>query len=1073
MASKVSEIILRVIADTAGVKTGMATTGKEVESVKSKVAGLSTQTEKTAQAVTVLQQRLRALAETRDVKILQGADVSGITKEINQVQSQLRSLQKGTIINVKSQGIHEAAESTGELRSELLGLVGITPGIVKMGAALGGLGLAFEAIKVATEDEQITVQLTQLVGSADAAVAALDKINTLVVKSPIAKGDWEAAAVTLAKFRIPAESIPDILSRLSNVAVATHQPLVELAQSVGQLNTAGVNQQRILTALAKQGVQVYAALAQALGITTDQVKELASQGKLSADAIDAMLSQLSEMNATAASAAVETLGGKIQVLRNEAEIAAERFGAALLPALKGVASVLETVGDAIDKVPDPLVTTVAAVAAFVTISKLMSATIKGAVTAIGALVPAMAAEAVAAEGAAVSTGVFRGALLGLEAAAGPLGLAVAGLGLLLGGLIPTMDDAADSAQGLGVGLDFSAKGATNANAQVVIHDLVDKTHEFSQAWDDAGVSIKTASDNIFKGGAAFDEMIARTQKQVDILHEQRFAPANTSEEAQRALAARQEEERLQRLVDLWKAERDAVVKAQEAGQRTNDVNAAMAGVTGEAADSLDDLSDAADRAKEALRAAQEAGKDFADSLVDAFDDSFRAATARLDLNAELKATLGPHGTEVEGLKAINQQLIDEKINLRDAALQREKLISQSAQLAVKQRDQLLSEGKGLDQANKAYLQILNSQEDQLRQLGLLDAQTKAYFDTLKSLPTQQNIAIKAVLKLPTVDEQKAAVLELADRLPNAAVQLGAIMKEDWFRDPDFVNSLLGALGPEGLEIAVKPIITPKAAADAAVANSQALKRARDEARLFGEAFVPPKKLTADDFMDKELQKLLSGASATTVANVNVVVSPPAADVKAGLDQAADPTGTGAGRTANINVTTTGTSPADAGTQLDQAANPNGRAREAGIQININPVPARELLDSLKYETGTKTDRIAGIQVQIDPKSLATAQSQLASLSNTSIVLFPTISQQALNNITDSVRGAVTAGQNAGGSGGATGSGGAGVGGRSVTAPPRVALTVQDGALANLIGVTVHDSVARSVRTITNRKVVHV
>jgi tape measure domain-containing protein len=882
----------------------------------------------------------------------------------------------------------------------------------------------------------------------------------------------------LAKFRVPAEEIPGLLGQLSNVAAATGQPLADLAEKIGQLNAEGVSQSRILTALARSGVNVYGALAQSMGLTVDQVKKLATDGKLSEENILGMVEALSKLDASAAAAAADTMAGKMTILGNEAELAGERLGSALLPAVKEVADVFVAVANAIDKVPEPIITFAAEVATAVVAAKLLAAGLRSVIALLPITTAEIAAEGAASATAAVETTGLAVAMNTLKVNAGIVGLVIAGVGLAAYKIIPQLRGASDAAEEFGAGLDFSSATSGATDTLLLVKEMSDRSKEFGNAWKDAGVTVGQATNNLLKGGRAYDDMLARINAQIAELetHVVRSGDDPIFGLPQTVLSGRgqaDEEAALARLRDLWVSEHDAIAAAREAQKQANTAMVDTGTAAGVGADGLDDLTDSADAAKEALKAAQEAGKDFADSLVDAFDKSFQAATTRLDLNAELAATLGPNGTEVQGLKEINKQLHDQTINTRDAAAQREKLISQSAQLAAKQRDQLLSEGVGLDEANKAYRKILQGQEDQLRKLGLLDAQTRQYFETLKALPAQQQVQIKAVLDLPTVDEQKAAVLELAERMPNAAVQLGAVMKPDWFKDADFTSSLLSALGPEGLEIAVKPIITPAAAADAAKANADNLRRAQQDARVFGDPFVAPKKLTADDFMDAELRKLLSGGTSTATANVNVVTTPPASTVKGQLDQAADPSGTGAGRTANINVTTTGTSPTDTGTQLDQAANPNGQAREAGIQVKINPVPAQQLLDSLKFEQGTKTDRVAGIQVRINPQSLATAQAQLTALSNTSIVLYPTISQQALNNITSAVRGAVSSGQSGSGGGGGSGSSGATPGGRSVNSAPRVQLTVQDGALANLVGVTVHDSVTRSVRTITNRKVVHV
>lgn len=378
MVSRPIELLMKVKADSAGVAPGLkgATDGltrveKSAEQTQKAVANIS----KTPIALTVndaaiakSRARIRELQDeiakrkTLDIN----ADTSDAEKEIRRLQSGVKVLEskKVTIpVDAETQaatgkigrlaGILESAKGkAGELTSALSGLGSGTSldglvGILGKGGMLGG-GIAAAAVAVGT----LELHLGQMAADAESAQIAWKGIlqNAELAKTTVAdlRGfakdtpfDFETvdkAAKTLAAYGVSTSDLIPLLTQLGDTASAVGAPLDQIARAYGQMVGKGKVSNEELLQLTEAGVPAARLLAQALGLTVEQVQDLASQGKLGADAVKLLGTALGQTFQGSMSDQAKTFNGQMSNLHDNLDQLGQTLGLLVLPFMKDLVS---------------------------------------------------------------------------------------------------------------------------------------------------------------------------------------------------------------------------------------------------------------------------------------------------------------------------------------------------------------------------------------------------------------------------------------------------------------------------------------------------------------------------------------------------------------------------------------------------------------------------------------------------------------------------------------------------------------------------------------------------------------
>lgn len=192
---------------------------------------------------------------------------------------------------------------------------------------------ATEAIDAATKTDKATKQFTAFLGSVDKASATVAKLQSFANKKLFNTDEILAAGKSLLAFGENADNLEPVLSRIADISRATGKDFGELTTIYGKARAAGVLYAEDINQLVDAGIPIIGQFAKQLGVSTSQVKKLASEGKISFEQL-----QLAFFNLTAQ-------GGLFKGQAEAGATAGERFEAVWSKALNTVGKALKPAWD--------------------------------------------------------------------------------------------------------------------------------------------------------------------------------------------------------------------------------------------------------------------------------------------------------------------------------------------------------------------------------------------------------------------------------------------------------------------------------------------------------------------------------------------------------------------------------------------------------------------------------------------------------------------------------------------------------------------------------------------------------
>jgi tape measure domain-containing protein len=175
-------------------------------------------------------------------------------------------------------------KSIDSLKSNLKGLTIIT-------AAIGGLTGVL--LKRAGDIEQVQIAFETMLGSAEAAQQLLEDITSFAAKTPFQLTGLIDNTKKLIAFGIEADEVIDTMTVLGNIAAGVgRDKLPSIVLAFGKIRTKGKATMEELNILLEAGVPVLDALADNLGVTTQELFKLVSAGKVGFEDVNAALTGL-------------------------------------------------------------------------------------------------------------------------------------------------------------------------------------------------------------------------------------------------------------------------------------------------------------------------------------------------------------------------------------------------------------------------------------------------------------------------------------------------------------------------------------------------------------------------------------------------------------------------------------------------------------------------------------------------------------------------------------------------------------------------------------------------------------
>jgi len=166
-------------------------------------------------------------------------------------------------------------------------------------------GLALDAIRALARGfrnlvqegiqmEVLMIQLEGFTGSSEAASEAFNDFLQIAAATPFNVTQVAEGARTMMGFGLSTEEATHRVEQLAIVAAATGGELTHMSRNLGQIQANQRAYTRDLMQFANQGIPIYQMLAEVLGLTTQQVRELAEEGSIGFSEVAAALDLMTQ-----------------------------------------------------------------------------------------------------------------------------------------------------------------------------------------------------------------------------------------------------------------------------------------------------------------------------------------------------------------------------------------------------------------------------------------------------------------------------------------------------------------------------------------------------------------------------------------------------------------------------------------------------------------------------------------------------------------------------------------------------------------------------------------------------------
>lgn len=203
-------------------------------------------------------------------------------------------------------------------------------GIAKIGSA---------ALKAAGQFEQFRVQFDTMLGSAEKSKKLLEDIEKFSAATPFQLPNLVEGAQRLIAFGIEADEVVDKLKNLGNAAGGNSEKLNRLTLAFGKLRAKGKATLEEINMFTEAGVPLIDQLAKNYGVTTQEMFQMISTGKVGFKEVDEAITSLTTGAGKFAGLIekqAKTFPGLVSTMKDNIGLLAKDFGELLLPAAKAV-----------------------------------------------------------------------------------------------------------------------------------------------------------------------------------------------------------------------------------------------------------------------------------------------------------------------------------------------------------------------------------------------------------------------------------------------------------------------------------------------------------------------------------------------------------------------------------------------------------------------------------------------------------------------------------------------------------------------------------------------------------------
>lgn len=227
-----------------------------------------------------------------------------------------------------------------------LGKAAVT-GLAALGAAFVGVGTAALTTYAAYEQQEIA--LTKLVGSAEDAQILLSDIQDWAASTPFQMEGLIGGTQRLLAFGTGVDDVIQKMTNLGNASMGNQAVLDRLVNAYGKLQAKGKATLEELNMFTEAGVPIVQALADKFGVTTQEILDMVSKGKVGFEDVDEAITNLTTGTGQFAGMVEEqskSLSGLFSTFKDNINLVLMDIGEELAPIIK------EILGDATEWVQE-------------------------------------------------------------------------------------------------------------------------------------------------------------------------------------------------------------------------------------------------------------------------------------------------------------------------------------------------------------------------------------------------------------------------------------------------------------------------------------------------------------------------------------------------------------------------------------------------------------------------------------------------------------------------------------------------------------------------------------------------
>lgn len=369
----------------------------------------------------------------------------------------------------------------------------VTVGVLGIGAAIGGLALK-GGFDRALAIDNAQAKMKGLRYSSEQITAVMGQALDAVKGTAFGLGDAASLATQLLAAGIkPGQDLSRALGNVADLAAVANVSLADLSPVMGQLASSSHLYTQDLLQLQQRGLPVFGWLAESLGTTQDQVREMVTEGKISFTDLQAAI----EQHVGGAAKKIDSFSASWSNLKAAMSRGGALIATPALQSLKGVFDDMIPAVDAVSAALEPIITALAGrlAPAIASVSERMAAwlssvdlgdiglglkNMSAALLPLGGLLAALGGQGLKSIlgplGAFIPAisgpmGLIAGAIAGLVAASpalrSALGGAFSAIGDALKGLLPALKPLGQLVQQLAESLGGALASAINAIVPII------------------------------------------------------------------------------------------------------------------------------------------------------------------------------------------------------------------------------------------------------------------------------------------------------------------------------------------------------------------------------------------------------------------------------------------------------------------------------------------------------------------------------------------------------------------------------------------------------------------------------